>query len=308
MSLNSIIVPVFNEEKNIIKFYNSFLSVAKQMKNEYELIFVDDGSIDSSLQIIKNIVKTDDKVKFLSFSRNFGKEAAMFAGLEKASGDYVAIVDCDGQDPIELLPKMEELILTGNYGCIATRRKDRKGEQKIRSFFSSTFYKVFNKISKIKLETGVRDYRIMTKQMVNAIIELKEFNRFSKGLFCWVGFKTKYLEFDNVKRIEGTSKWSLYKLFLYSFEAITSFSDIPLFISSLFGILFLFISLLIAGIYIFKTLFFGEIVKGFPTLICSIFLIGGIQLFCIGILGQYLAKLYTETKKRPIYIVKEMNL
>ena len=308
MSLTSVIVPIFNEEKNIKNFHNSIISVVKQMKNEYEIVFVDDGSTDCSLKIIKELISVDEKIKYISFSRNFGKEAAIFAGLEKAYGDYIVIIDCDGQDPIELLPKMEELILTGNYDCIATRRKDRKGEHKIRSFLSNTFYKIFNKISKIQLEPGVRDYRIMTKQMVQAITELKEFNRFSKGLFCWVGFKTKYLEFDNLIRIEGTSKWSIYKLFLYSFEAITSFSDVPLFISSLFGILFLFISLLIAGIYIFKTLFFGEIVKGFPTLICSIFLISGIQLFCIGILGQYLAKLYTETKKRPIYIVKEMNL
>jgi len=308
MSLISVVVPLFNEEDNINKFYDSFVNVAKQIQNDYEVVFVDDGSTDTSLKIIKELAIKDNKVKYISFSRNFGKEAAIFAGLEQAKGDYVVIADSDGQDPIELLPEMEKLIITGSYDCIATKRKNRKGEQKIRSFFSNMFYRVFNKISKVKLENGVRDYRIMTKQMVKAITELKEFNRFSKGLFCWVGFKTKYLEFDNIKREKGTTKWSIYKLFLYSFEAITSFSTVPLFISSLFGILFLFVSLLIAGIYVFKTLFFGEIVKGFPTLICSIFLIGGIQLFCIGILGQYLAKLYTETKKRPVYIVKEKKL
>lgn len=307
MNILSLIIPVFNEEKNIEIFYKAFLSVIKNL-NKYEIIFVDDGSKDNTLNIIKSLIVKDNNIKYISFSRNFGKESAIYAGLKKSIGDYVVVMDVDLQDPMELLPEMYSLILTKQYDVIATKRINRKGENVIRSFLSQNFYVLFNKLSKIKLQEGLRDYRMMTRKVVDSILSLKEYNRFSKGICEWVGFKTKYLEFENKQRTFGQTKWSLFSLFSYAFEGIVSFSTIPLIISSFFGILLLFVSMIIAAIYFFKTIFLGDPVKGFPTLICSIYLIGGIQLFSIGVLGQYIAKMYTETKQRPLYIIKEESL
>lgn len=307
MNMLSIIVPVFNEEKNIEIFYQAFLAIVKNLHN-YEIIFINDGSQDNTLNIIKSLITKDNNIKYISFSRKFGKEAAIYAGLQKSIGSYVVVMDVDLQDPIDLLPKMYNLILTKQYDIIATKRKNRTGENKIRSFLSHTFYMLFNKFSNIKLQEGLRDYRLMTRQVVDSIVSLQEYNRFSKGIFEWVGFRTKYLEFDNKQRACGRTKWSIYSLFVYAIEGIMSFSTIPLILSSLLGFLLLIVSLIIAAVYFFKTIFFGESVKGFPTLICSIYLISGIQLFCIGILGQYIAKIYTETKKRPIYIIEEESL
>ena len=310
MNVLSLIIPVFNEEKNVDNFYNVVLPVLKNLQDlhSYEVIFVNDGSQDNTLNIIKSLINKDENVKYISFSRNFGKESAIYAGLKKSTGNYVVIMDVDLQDPIEILPEMYDLILTKQYDIIGTKRKNRTGENFIRSFLSQKFYSVFNKLSKIKLQDGVRDYRIMTRKVVDSILSLKEYNRFSKGICEWIGFKTKYLEFENRQRVLGQTKWSLYSLFVYAFEGIVSFSTIPLLISSFLGILLLFVSLIIAAIYFFKTIFLGDPVKGFPTLICSIYLIGGIHLFCIGVLGQYIAKIYTETKERPLYIIEEESL
>lgn len=307
MNILSLVIPVFNEEKNIEVFYKAFLAVIKNL-NKYEIIFVDDGSKDNTLNIIKSLIVKDNNIKYISFSRNFGKESAIYAGLKKSIGDYVVVMDVDLQDPMELLPEMYNLILTKQYDIIATKRINRKGENAIRSFLSQKFYVLFNKLSKIKLQEGLRDYRMMTRKVVDSILSLKEYNRFSKGICEWVGFKTKYLEFENKQRSFGQTKWSLSSLFVYAFEGIVSFSTIPLIISSFLGILLLFVSIIIAAIYFFKTIFLGDPVKGFPTLICSIYLIGGIQLFCIGVLGQYIAKIYTETKERPLYIIEEESL
>ena len=297
----SIIIPVFNEEKNVEVFYQTFLSVIQNLQNlqNYEIIFINDGSQDSTLNIIKSLIIKNSNIKYISFSRKFGKEAAIYAGLKKSTGNYVVVMDVDLQDPIELLPEMYNIILTKQYDIVATKRKNRIGENKVRSVLSQIFYVLFNKFSKIKLQEGLRDYRLMTRKVADAILSLKEYNRFSKGICEWVGFKTKYLEFENKQRTFGQTKWSIYSLFIYAFEGI---------ISSVLGIFLLFVSLLMAFIYFFKTIFLGDPVKGFPTLICSIYLIGGIQLFCIGVLGQYIAKIYTETKERPLYIIEEESL
>ena len=310
MNILSIIIPVFNEEKNIKIFYQTFLSVIKNLQNlhSYEIIFINDGSKDNTLNIIKSLIIKDNNIKYISFSRKFGKESAIYAGLQKSTGNYIVVMDVDLQDPIDLLPEMYNLILTKQYDVIATKRNNRTGENKVRSFLSQKFYILFNKFSNIKLQEGLRDYRLMTRKVVDSILSLKEYNRFSKGIFEWVGFKTKYLEFENKQRYFGQTKWSLYSLFVYAFEGIISFSTIPLVISSFLGILLLFVSLIITAIYFFKAIFLGDPIKGFPTIICSIYLIGGIQLFCIGVLGQYIAKIYTETKKRPIYIIEEESL
>jgi len=302
----SIIVPCYNEEESLPLFYEEICKVSKEFKKvDFEYIFVNDGSKDRTLEISRELSKKDDRVRYISFSRNFGKEAAILAGLEYSVGDYIAIMDADLQDPPSLLHEMYSGIVDEGYDCVATRRVSRKGEPPIRSFFAKCYYKLINKISKTEIVDGARDYRLMTRQMVNSILELKEYNRFSKGIFSWVGYNTKWLEYKNVERVAGTTKWSFWKLFLYSLESIVAFSTVPLAIASVMGILFFLISVIMIIFIIVKTLSVGDPVAGWPSLVCIIFFVSGVQLFSLGVIGQYLSKLYLETKNRPVYIVKE---
>ena len=302
----SIVIPCYNEQEAIPYFYREINKISKKMKEEFEFIFVNDGSKDNTLITIKRLSKKDTRIKYIDLSRNFGKEAAMLAGLEYSKGDLVAIMDADLQDPPALLPKMVYYIKKG-YDSVGTRRVTRKGEPPIRSFFARLFYKIINKMSKIEMVDGARDYRLMTRQMVNSIISLKEYNRYSKGLFSFVGYKTKWIEFENVNRVAGETKWNFFKLFLYAVEGIVGYSTLPLTLAALFGVLFCFISMLLIIFIIIRTLVWGDPVAGWPSLVCIMFMIGGIQLFCTGIIGIYLSKTYLETKKRPIYIIKESN-
>lgn len=302
----SIIVPCYNEEEALPLFYEEIIKVAKEMKKqEFEFMFINDGSKDKTLDILRELSKKDKRVRYVSFSRNFGKEAAMFAGFDNVTGDYVAVMDADLQDPPALLPEMFQAIKEEGYDSVATRRVTRAGEPPIRSFFARMFYKLINKISKADIVDGARDYRLMKRQMVEAILAMGEYNRFSKGIFGWVGFNTKWLAYENVERVAGETKWNFWKLFLYSIEGIIAFSTVPLTIASVFGLLFCFIAFIMIIIIICKTLMFGDPVSGWPSTTCIIFLVSGIQLFCLGIMGQYLSKTYLETKKRPIYITKE---
>ena len=304
--LLSVVVACYNEEEALPFFYKEINNVTKKMKElDFEFIFVNDGSHDKTLEVLKEFRKKDKRVRFVSFSRNFGKEAAMFAGLEYSCGDYITLMDADLQDPPAILPDMYNLIVNEGYDCVGTRRVTRKGEPPIRSFFARMFYKIINKLSKVEMVDGARDYRLMTRQMVDAIISLKEYNRYSKGLFSFVGFKTKWLEYENINRVAGETKWSFWKLFLYAIDGITAFSTAPLVISTLIGFIFCLISFIMILFIIAKTLMFGDPVSGWPSLVCIIFMVSGIQLFCMGIMGQYLSKTYLETKNRPIYIVKE---
>ena len=307
MDLISIVVPCFNEQEAMPIFYDEINKIEEKMEGNaiFEIIFVDDGSTDNTLQVAKNLNKADKKVKYISFSRNFGKEAAMLAGLEKSKGDYVAIMDVDLQDPPSLLVDMYKGIVNEGYDCVATRRATRKGESKIRSFFAKKFYSIINKLSKTEIVDGARDYRLMTRQMVNSILSLKEYNRFSKGIFSWVGFRTKWIEYENIERVAGNTSWSFWSLFLYALEGIIAFSTAPLAIASILGFVLFILSLIWVGFIIFKTLLWGDPVGGYPSMACLITFVGGVQLFCTGILGQYLSKVYLETKKRPIYIIKE---
>lgn len=305
----SIVVPCYHEEKSLPFFYNEIDKVSKSMKYvEFEFIFINDGSKDGTLNIIKKYADEDERVKYVSLSRNFGKESGLYAGLEYSTGDYVAVMDADLQDPPELLIEMYNILTNENYDCVATRRKDRKGEPPIRSFFAKCFYKIINKISNADIVDGARDFRLMKRNMVNAILQMKEYNRFSKGIFGWVGFNTKWLSYDNIERIAGETKWSFWSLFKYSIEGVVAFSTIPLLISSFVGLLLFAVSIIMICFIIVKTLLFGDSVAGWPSLVCIIFFVSGIQLFCIGILGQYLAKAYIEIKQRPIYLVKETNI
>ena len=304
MSTVSVVIPCYNEEEAVPLFYEAFLRDTQGMPVAFELLFVDDGSRDGTLCRLEQLSQKDERVHYLSFSRNFGKESAMFAGMEAATGDYVAIMDVDLQDPPALLKDMLHGIEQEGYDCVASRRVTRKGEPPIRSFFARMFYKLINRISKTEIVDGARDFRLMTRQMVDAILELKEVSRFSKGLFSWVGFKTKWLEYENVERVAGETKWSFWKLLLYSIDGIIAFSTAPLAIASILGLLFCVVAFLLILFFFFKTLIFGDPVAGFPATICIVLMLGGIQLFCIGILGQYLSKTYLETKRRPIYIVK----
>ncbi len=302
----TIIVPCYNEEESIPYFYKEITKIAKKMNNiDFEYLFVDDGSKDKTLEKLKELSIENKKVRYISFSRNFGKESAIYAGLENCTGDYVAVMDADLQDPPELLPKMYSAIKKEGYDSVATRRVTRKGEPLIRSFFARMFYKIINKISNADIVDGARDYRLMTRQMVDVIVNMKEYNRFSKGIFGWIGFKTKWLEYENIERVAGETKWNFWKLFLYSLEGIVGFSTLPLTIASAFGILFCFIAFLLIVFIIIRTLIYGDPTSGWPSLVCIIFLVSGIQLFCLGIIGKYLAKTYLETKRRPIYIVRE---
>lgn len=308
MEVISIIIPCYNEEDSIPLIYNELKKVSNNMKYDFEFIFVNDGSIDNSLSVLKKLSEKDKQVKYIHFSRNFGKEAAMYAGLSKSKGDYVTIMDADLQDPPSLLPEMLRLIKEEGYDSVGTRRVSRKGEPKIRSFFARKFYKIINKLSKIEMVDGARDYRLMTRQMVNSILELKEYNRYSKGLFSFVGFNTYWLEYENVERVAGETKWSFWGLVKYAIEGIVAFSTLPLSIASLMGFIFCFVSFILIIIIIIKTLIFGDPTSGWPSLVCIIFFVSGIQLFCLGIIGKYLSKTYLETKNRPIYIIKESNI
>ena len=302
----SIIVPCYNEEEAMPIFYEEICKVAKKMKKvDFEFIFVNDGSKDHTLDVARDLHKKDERVRYVSFSRNFGKEAGMYAGLEAARGDYVAIMDVDLQDPPALIEEMYETLKNEDYDCVASRRVSRKGEPPIRSFFARCYYKLINKISKTEIVDGARDFRLMTRQMVDSILELKEYNRYSKGIFSWVGYKTKWLEYENVERVAGTTKWSFWKLFLYSLESIVAFSTVPLSIAAVMGLLFCLIAFILIIVIVVKTLTVGDPVAGWPSMVCIIFFVSGIQLFCLGIIGQYLAKTYLEVKNRPIYIVKE---
>ena len=304
----SVIVPCFNEQEVLPIFYKEITKVAADMAGyDFEFIFVDDGSKDETLNECKKLAESDDRVKYISFSRNFGKEAAMYAGLEKSTGDMVVIMDVDLQDPPALLPQMVYAIETEGYDSVATRRVTRKGEPVIRSFFAMMFYKIINKISKTEIVDGARDYRLMSRQFVNSLLELSERNRFSKGLFGWVGYKTKWLEYENVERAAGQTKWSFWKLFLYSIEGIMAFSTAPLAISAVVGFIMCAVAAVAIIFIVFRTLMFGDPVSGWPSMVCIILFIGGIQLFCLGIVGEYLAKTYTEIKNRPIYICRETN-
>ncbi len=301
----SVVVPCYNEEEALPLFYEAFIKETKGMNVEFEFVFVDDGSRDGTVREFEKLHERDERVHYLTFSRNFGKESAMFAGMEAATGDYVVIMDADLQDPPALLPEMLSAIENDGYDCVASRRVTRKGEPPIRSFFARAFYKLINKISKTEIVDGARDFRLMTRQMVDAILQLREVSRFSKGLFSWVGFKTKWLEYENIERVAGETKWSFWKLLLYSIDGIIAFSTAPLAIASIAGVLFCLLAFGMLLFFFFKTILFGDPVAGFPATICIILLLGGIQLFCIGILGQYLSKTYLETKQRPIYIVKK---
>ena len=301
----SVVVPCYNEEEALPLFYEAFIRETQGMNVEFEFVFVDDGSRDGTVREFEKLHERDGRVHYITFSRNFGKESAMFAGMEAAAGDYVVIMDADLQDPPALLPEMLSAIENDGYDCVASRRVTRKGEPPIRSFFARAFYKLINKISKTEIVDGARDFRLMTRQMVDAILQLREVSRFSKGLFSWVGFKTKWLEYENIERVAGETKWSFWKLLLYSIDGIIAFSTAPLAIASVAGVLFCLLAFAMLLFFFFKTILFGDPVAGFPATICIILLLGGIQLFCIGILGQYLSKTYLETKQRPIYIVKK---
>lgn len=307
MSLLSVIVPCYNEEESVELFYEEMMKndpFFKEKGIDVELLYIDDGSRDKTVENVKKLIEKDARVHIISFSRNFGKESAMYAGLEKSKGDYVVIMDVDLQDPPSLLPEMFGYLEEG-YDSVATRRVTRKGEPPIRSFFARAFYRLMKRISKTEIMDGARDYRLMTRQMVNAILQMQEVNRFTKGIYGWVGFKTKWLEFENVERAKGETKWNFWKLLLYSLDGITAFSTVPLMISSLMGVLFCMLAFILIIFIVIRTLIFGDPVDGWPSLVCIISLISGVQLFCIGIVGQYLAKTYMEVKKRPIYLVKE---
>ena len=305
--LLSAVVPCYNEEEALPLCYQALCEVAEQMPQvQFEFWLIDDGSSDRTSDVMRALRGQDARVHYVLFSRNFGKEAALYAGLEQARGDYVCVLDADLQDPPSLLPQMYAAIVQEGYDCAATRRVSRKGEPRIRSFFARRFYKLINKMSKTEIVDGARDFRLMTRQMVQAVLSLSEVNRFSKGLFGWVGFRTKWIAYENVERVAGKTKWSFWRLFLYSLEGIVAFSTVPLAIASLFGLLFCLIAFVMILIIVLKTLVWGDPVTGWPSLACIIFFVGGIQLFCLGIVGQYLSKMYLETKKRPIYIAKEV--
>ena len=304
----SVVVSCYNEEKALPLFYEEMERVRKKDFEgivEFEYIFVNDGSKDNTLKIIKELNQKDPKVRYISFSRNFGKEAAMYAGLEAAEGDYVTLMDADLQDPPALLKQMYDAIKNEGYDSVGTRRVTRKGEPPIRSFFARMFYKIINKMSNIEMVDGARDYRLMKRQVVDSIISLKEYNRYSKGLFSFVGFDTKWIEYENVERVAGETKWSFWKLLKYALEGITAFSTTPLIFSSIVGLIFCLVAFIAIIFIIVKTLVYGDPTAGWPSMACIIVFVSGIQLFTIGIIGQYLSKTYLEVKKRPIYIIKE---
>lgn len=306
MNLLSIVVPCFNEDESVEIFLGEIQKTLKDYN--FEVIYVNDGSSDNTLKYIKELASKNSNVKYISFSRNFGKESAIFAGLKYASGDYICLMDADLQHPPKLIPEMLEAVLDEGYDVAAARRVSRKGEPKIKSFFSHRFYKVFNKISDIDMVEGATDYRIMTRQVVDSVLDLPEYNRFSKGLFQWVGFDTKWIEYENIERIAGESTWSFWGLIKYSIEGLVAFTTLPLSVSTFLGMVFSIIAFIYMLFIIIRYLIYSEAVPGYPTLICSLLLLGGIQLLSIGVLGKYLEKTYFEAKNRPIFIVKESNI
>ena len=307
MSLLSVIVPCYNEEESVELFYTELIKNDAFFRDkgvDIEILYINDGSRDNTAAEVKKLHEKDERVRLISFSRNFGKEAGMYAGLQKSKGDYVVIMDVDLQDPPSLLPEMFSWVEQG-YDSVATRRVTRKGEPPIRSFFARMFYRLMKKISQTEMMDGARDYRLMTRQMVDAILDMTEYNRFTKGIFGWVGFETKWIEYENVERARGETKWNFWKLLLYSFDGITAFSTMPLSIASFMGVLFCVVAFLFIIFIVVRKLIFGDPVSGWPSLVCIILMTSGVQFFCIGIVGQYLAKTYMEVKNRPIYIVKE---
>lgn len=307
----TIIIPCYNEQETIPIFIDAMDKVYNHMQKSYDIemeyLFVDDGSKDKTLSVMKESAEKYSHVNYISFSRNFGKEAAMFAGLENADGDYVVIIDVDLQDPPELVEEMYTTIKNSDYDCVASRRVTRTGESKIRSFFARMFYRMIGKISKTNIVDGARDFRMMTRQMVDSIVSLREYNRFSKGIFQWVGFNTKWIAFENRNRVAGTTKWSFWGLLVYAIDGIVAFSTAPLALSSIIGILFCVIAFIMILFIIFRTLIFGDSVSGWPSLVCIICFATGIQLFCNGITGLYMSKTYSEVKKRPQYIIKTQS-
>lgn len=308
--LLSVVVPCYNEEEAIPFFHEELKKVMEVFAQKYpevtfEVLFVDDGSTDGTLTVIKDLRANDERIHFISFSRNFGKEAAIYAGLKNAKGDYVVMMDADLQDPPSLLPEMYEAVTAEGYDSAATRRTTRKGEPPVRSFFARCFYKIANKMSRTEIVDGARDYRIMSKKMAEAIVSMCEYNRFTKGIYGWVGFKTKWISYENVERVAGKTKWSFWKLLMYSIDGITAFSTTPLRLASLMGFFFTLLAFVMIVFIVVRKLVSGDPTPGWPSLACIVVFIGGVQLFCIGILGEYLTKTYLETKNRPIYIAKE---
>ncbi|MBO4939567.1 MAG: glycosyltransferase family 2 protein [Clostridia bacterium] len=304
----SLIIPCYNEEESLPPLYAELKRVTAEMTEyTFEMLFIDDGSKDQTLPILKEMAKTDERVKYIAFSRNFGKEAAMYAGFCNVTGDYAAVMDADMQDPPALLPEMMNIIQSGDYDSVATRRKTRKGEPVIRSFFAKMFYKIMNKISPVDMVDGARDFRLMKRKMVDAIVAMSETNRFSKGIFGWIGFKTYWLAYDNIERVAGKTKWNFWKLLKYSIDGIMNFSDAPLKLASWSGFFFTFVAAIMLLVVFIRALVWGDPVAGWPSTVCIILFVGGIQLFCIGVIGQYVSKVYTETKKRPQYIVGDTN-
>lgn len=307
MKLLSVIVPCYNEEENVRDFYDELCKNTDffhEKQIEFEILYVDDGSKDQTVSEVKKLHKEDGRVRLISFSRNFGKEAAIYAGLQKCRGDLAVLMDADLQDPPSLLPEMYSYIEHG-YDSVATRRVTRKGEPVIRSFFARMFYRLMNRISRTEIVDGARDYRLMTRPVVDAILSMSEYNRFTKGIFGWVGYDTKWLEYENVERKKGETKWSFWKLFLYSLEGIMAFSTVPLTIASVAGVLFCLLAFIMIIVTIVRKLLFGDPTSGWPSLVCIIMMVSGVQLFCMGIVGQYLSKTYMEVKRRPIYLVRE---
>ncbi len=305
----TLIVPAYNEEEAIPIFYEEAKKVEEQLPQvDIDYLFIDDGSRDKTMEVLHGLNTQDPKVHYVSFSRNFGKEAAIYAGLENARGDYVAILDADLQDPPSLIPEMYRIVTEEDYNCVGSRRVNREGEPPIRSFFARMFYRLMNKISHTEVVDGARDFQMMDRKVVNAILSMGEYNRFSKGIFGWVGFKKKWLEYENIQRAAGETKWSFWSLTLYAIDGIIAFSTAPLIVASVLGMLFCVVAFIAIIAIIIRTLVFGDPTSGWPSMVCIIMLVSGIQLLCIGILGQYLAKTYLETKRRPLYLVQEDKL
>lgn len=304
----SIVVPCYNEEKALPYFYDEIKKISNEMKEViFEIIFVDDGSKDNTLKVIKEIAKKDVRVRYISFSRNFGKEAAMYAGFKESTGDYIATMDADLQDPPELLKDMLKYIKEEGYDSVATKRKTRKGEPFIKSIFSVIYYKIIRMVTKLDIADGARNYRLMTRKMLNSVLEMAEYNRYLNGIYAFVGYNTKWLEYDNKKRVAGKTNYSFFKLISYALEAITSFSAFPLRLSAILGMFFCLIAFIFILFIITRTLVFGDPTSGWPSMVCIIVFVAGLQLFFLGIIGEYLSKTYLETKKRPVYIVKETD-
>ncbi len=310
MKLLTIVVPCYNEEPVLPLFYEEIVKTIDNFKDTdselgFELLFIDDGSTDGTLKIIKQLKEKDERVHYVSFSRNFGKEAGIYAGLENSNGDYVVIMDADLQDPPSLLPEMYKAIVDEGYDSAATRRVTRKGEPPVRSFFARRFYRIMNSMTDLEIMDGARDYRIMSRTMVNAVLDMKEYNRFTKGIYSWVGFKTKWFDYENRERAAGETKWNFWKLLLYSIEGFVGFTTAPLTLAALIGLFFTLASFIMIIFIVIRTLIYGDPTSGWPSMICIIVFLGGVQLFCLGVAGEYIAKMYLETKNRPIYIARE---